>query len=79
MINKDGKKKASYNVPIGPIHPALKEPCLFNFKMNGEVVEEADFVSLTGFVVSVVFHTHWLLHAVLNRLQKLRCLNVGIM
>lgn len=43
MMSEDGKKKASYNVPIGPIHPALKEPCLFNFKMNGEVVEEADF------------------------------------
>ena len=37
------KKKAPYNLPIGPIHPALKEPILFTFKMNGEVIEEADF------------------------------------
>lgn len=38
-----GKKSVCYNVPIGPIHPALKEPCLFTFAMNGEIVEEADF------------------------------------
>jgi len=36
-------KKASYDLPIGPIHPALKEPINFTFKMNGEVVEEVDF------------------------------------
>lgn len=39
----DDKKKAPYNIPIGPIHPALKEPVLFTFKLNGEVIEEADF------------------------------------
>jgi len=36
-------KKAPYELPIGPIHPALKEPINFTFKMNGEVVEEVDF------------------------------------
>ena len=37
------QKKAPYELPIGPIHPALKEPINFTFKMNGEVVEEVDF------------------------------------
>lgn len=36
-------KKAPYELPIGPIHPALKEPINFTFKMNGEVIEEVDF------------------------------------
>jgi membrane-bound hydrogenase subunit alpha len=36
-------KKAPYTVPIGPVHPALKEPILFTFKMNGEKIEEVDF------------------------------------
>lgn len=36
-------KKAPYELPIGPIHPALKEPINFSFTMNGEVVEEVDF------------------------------------
>jgi membrane-bound hydrogenase subunit alpha len=36
-------KKGTYNVPIGPVHPALKEPILFTFKMNGEKIEEVDF------------------------------------
>jgi membrane-bound hydrogenase subunit alpha len=35
--------KPSYFLPIGPIHPALKEPINFTLKMNGEVVEEVDF------------------------------------
>jgi len=35
--------KPSYDLPIGPIHPALKEPINFTMKMNGEVVEEVDF------------------------------------
>ncbi|MDD1673647.1 MAG: nickel-dependent hydrogenase large subunit [Methanomicrobiales archaeon] len=36
-------KKSSYTIPIGPIHPALKEPVMFTFQMNGEVVESVDF------------------------------------
>ncbi|NYT05456.1 MAG: NADH dehydrogenase subunit [Methanomicrobiales archaeon] len=35
--------KKGYSVPIGPIHPALKEPILFTFQMNGEKVEKVDF------------------------------------
>lgn len=37
------EKKAPYELPIGPIHPALKEPINFTFTMNGEVVEAVDF------------------------------------
>ncbi len=37
------KKNASYTIPIGPIHPALKEPILFTFQLNGEVIEDLDF------------------------------------
>ena len=36
-------KNASYELPLGTIHPALKEPVNFTFKMNGEVIEEVDF------------------------------------
>lgn len=35
--------KPSYNLPIGPIHPALKEPINFTLRMSGEVVQEVDF------------------------------------
>ncbi len=42
-MSKEKKKTATYNLPIGPTHPALKEPILFTFKMNGEQVEEVDF------------------------------------
>jgi len=36
-------KKAPYRVPIGPNHPALKEPVMFTFEMEGEVVKDVDF------------------------------------
>ncbi len=36
-------KNAPYEMPIGPIHPALKEPINFTFKIQGEVIEEVDF------------------------------------
>ncbi|MDG6256367.1 MAG: nickel-dependent hydrogenase large subunit [Methanomicrobiaceae archaeon] len=42
-MSEDSKNKATFNVPIGPVHPALKEPILFTFKMDGELVEEVDF------------------------------------
>jgi membrane-bound hydrogenase subunit alpha len=42
MSETDGKK-APYRVPIGPIHPALKEPVMFTFEMEGEVVKDVDF------------------------------------
>jgi membrane-bound hydrogenase subunit alpha len=30
----------TYSVPIGPVHPSLKEPITFNFKIYGEHIEE---------------------------------------
>ncbi|MGV8128462.1 MAG: nickel-dependent hydrogenase large subunit [Methanolinea sp.] len=38
----DGKK-APYTVQIGPTHPALKEPVMFTFEMDGEQVRSVDF------------------------------------
>ncbi len=32
----------SYTLPIGPVHPALKEPTMFQFTIEGEVVTEVD-------------------------------------
>jgi membrane-bound hydrogenase subunit alpha len=37
------KKSTPYTVPIGPVHPALKEPVMFTFQMEGEVVRSVDF------------------------------------
>jgi len=34
--------KTTYTLPIGPVHPALKEPTMFKFVMDGEVVKEVD-------------------------------------
>jgi len=42
-MSENKSKKAPYTIPIGPTHPALKEPILFTFKINGEVIEEVDF------------------------------------
>ena len=41
----DGKPKKTvpYTIPIGPIHPALKEPVMLTFDMEGEVVQTVDF------------------------------------
>ena len=39
----DESKKAPYIVPIGPNHPALKEPVMFTFEMDGEMVRDVDF------------------------------------
>jgi len=38
----DGKPMV-YSIPIGPIHPSLKEPIRFCFRIKGEYIEEADF------------------------------------
>ncbi|MEM0466808.1 MAG: nickel-dependent hydrogenase large subunit [Candidatus Thermoplasmatota archaeon] len=32
------KTKTTYQLPIGPIHPALKEPVLFEFEIEGEKI-----------------------------------------
>ncbi len=37
------EKHAPYKMPIGPIHPALKEPINFTFKIEGEVVQDVAF------------------------------------
>ncbi len=43
-MNEDtAKKSVPYTVPIGPVHPALKEPVMFTFQMEGEVVKSVDF------------------------------------
>ncbi len=35
-------KDTTYQVPIGPIHPALKEPFMINFRLDGETIVDAD-------------------------------------
>jgi membrane-bound hydrogenase subunit alpha len=35
--------KISYSIPIGPIHPALKEPVMFEFEIEGERIVGVDF------------------------------------
>ena len=34
--------KTSYHIPIGPIHPALKEPVFFEFELDGERIIDVD-------------------------------------
>ncbi|MCX6687807.1 MAG: nickel-dependent hydrogenase large subunit [Methanoregula sp.] len=43
MSGDADKKTIPYTVPIGPVHPALKEPVMFTFQMEGEVVKSVDF------------------------------------
>lgn len=43
VASEETSKRATYTVPIGPIHPALKEPVMLTFSMNGEIVESVDF------------------------------------
>jgi len=35
-------EKSTYKIPIGPIHPALKEPVMFEFEVDGERIVDAD-------------------------------------
>jgi len=35
-------KKTTYQIPIGPIHPALKEPVMFKFEIDGEKIVDVD-------------------------------------
>ena len=32
--------KTTYHIPIGPIHPALKEPVYFEFEIEGVTIPE---------------------------------------
>jgi len=34
--------KTTYQVPVGPIHPALKEPVMFEFEIDGERIVDVD-------------------------------------
>lgn len=34
--------KTSYQIPVGPIHPALKEPVFFEFEIEGEKIVDVD-------------------------------------
>jgi len=34
--------KTTYQLPIGPIHPALKEPVMFEFEISGEKIIDVD-------------------------------------
>jgi membrane-bound hydrogenase subunit alpha len=34
--------KTTYQLPIGPIHPALKEPVMFEFEIDGEIIVDVD-------------------------------------
>jgi membrane-bound hydrogenase subunit alpha len=43
MSSDNAKQSIPYTVPIGPVHPALKEPVMFTFQMEGEVVRSVDF------------------------------------
>ncbi len=36
------EEENTYEVPIGPVHPALKEPLLFKFKLDGEEIVGVD-------------------------------------
>ncbi|HDO19170.1 MAG TPA: NADH dehydrogenase subunit [Thermoplasmatales archaeon] len=35
--------KTCYSIPIGPVHPALKEPVMFEFEIDGERIVNVDF------------------------------------
>ncbi|GAI28040.1 unnamed protein product, partial [marine sediment metagenome] len=34
--------KETYSIPIGPVHPSLKEPMTFNFEIYGEHIENVN-------------------------------------
>ncbi|RLI64466.1 MAG: NADH dehydrogenase subunit [Candidatus Asgardarchaeum californiense] len=34
--------KTTYQIPVGPIHPALKEPVMFEFEISGEKIVDVD-------------------------------------
>jgi len=36
------KTKTTYHIPVGPIHPALKEPVHFEFEIDGERIVDVD-------------------------------------
>jgi len=40
----DKTEKTTYTIPVGPIHPALKEPIQLNLELEGEKVVDTDIV-----------------------------------
>lgn len=42
MMPAETTEKSTYKIPIGPIHPALKEPVMFEFEVDGERIVDAD-------------------------------------
>ncbi len=44
MTKKEETTKTTYQLPIGPIHPALKEPVMFEFEIDGERIVDADVI-----------------------------------
>ncbi len=43
MASQNTHKPYTYTAQIGPAHPALKEPVMFTFELDGEKVRKADF------------------------------------
>jgi membrane-bound hydrogenase subunit alpha len=41
-MSKKVLSKTTYQIPIGPIHPALKEPVQFEFTIDGERIVDVD-------------------------------------
>jgi len=41
-MNQKSTTKTTYHIPIGPIHPALKEPVYFEFELDGERIIDVD-------------------------------------
>ena len=42
MTETKNTNKMTYQIPVGPIHPALKEPVMFNFEIDGERIVDVD-------------------------------------
>jgi membrane-bound hydrogenase subunit alpha len=41
-MNQKPTTRTTYHVPVGPIHPALKEPVYFEFEISGERIIDVD-------------------------------------
>jgi membrane-bound hydrogenase subunit alpha len=41
-MSSEATTKTTYHIPIGPIHPALKEPVHFEFEISGERIVDVD-------------------------------------
>lgn len=41
-MNQKATTKTTYHIPIGPVHPALKEPVYFEFELDGERIVDVN-------------------------------------